>query len=39
MSHPTSNHRRVVEAYESAYPDPIRVSEGDELTIEDRATK
>ncbi|WP_227355622.1 SH3 domain-containing protein [Haladaptatus salinisoli] len=33
------NRRRVAEAYESAYPEPIRVSEGDELTIEERATK
>lgn len=35
----TTSNRRVVEAYASAYPEPIRVSEGDELTIEERATK
>ncbi|WP_435346191.1 SH3 domain-containing protein [Haloarchaeobius sp. HRN-SO-5] len=34
-----SNRRRVVEAYESAYPEPIRVSEGDELAVEDRETE
>lgn len=36
MKQTTSNRRLVNEAYESAYPDPIRVSEGDELTIEER---
>ncbi|AFK21018.1 hypothetical protein E6P09_17800 (plasmid) [Haloferax mediterranei ATCC 33500] len=36
---PTRDRRRVVEAYESAYPNPIRVREGDELTIEERPTE
>lgn len=31
--------RRVIEAYELAYPEPIRVSEGDEVTIEERAAE
>lgn len=33
-----SNRRQVVEAYESAYPNPIRVSEREELTVEERET-
>lgn len=35
---PSPIRRRVVEPYESAYPDPIRVCEGDELEIETRET-
>lgn len=38
MSSAPPNHRRVIETYESAYPEPIRVSEGDRVTIEERAT-
>lgn len=39
MSSPAPDRRHVVEAYTSAYPDPICVNEGDELTVEERATE
>lgn len=39
MDSSRSERRRVVEAYESAYPDPIRVQAGDQLTIERRETE
>ncbi|WP_327051149.1 SH3 domain-containing protein [Halomicrococcus gelatinilyticus] len=39
MDSTTSDRRRVSEAYTSAYPDPIRLVEGDELVVEERPTE